>query len=74
MSASRNEFKYNHFKGELILWAVRWYCQLALFACSLTEYSAMDIISLYAHDRYNSKGKRLLTLRAILRQDRANSP
>jgi transposase-like protein len=25
-----NEFKYKHFEGEVILWAVRWYCQFAL--------------------------------------------
>src|SRR4029077_735698 len=31
MSASNdNQFKWKHFSREIILWAVRWYCQFAL--------------------------------------------
>ena len=28
--ASDNPFKWKHFSQEIILWAVRWYCQFAL--------------------------------------------
>ncbi len=30
MAKTQNEFKYKHFKGDVILWAVRWYCQFAI--------------------------------------------
>lgn len=30
MAKSCSEFKYKHFTGEVILWAVRWYCQFAI--------------------------------------------
>ena len=30
MAKVENEFKYKHFEGEVILWAVRWYCQFAI--------------------------------------------
>jgi transposase-like protein len=30
MAKSKSAFKYKHFTGEVILWAVRWYCQFAI--------------------------------------------
>ena len=27
-----NDFKGRHFEGEIVLWAVRWYCQRNRFA------------------------------------------
>ena len=30
MSKLKNEFKNKHFTGEIIFWAIRWYCQFAI--------------------------------------------
>jgi transposase-like protein len=27
------EFKWRHFAGEVILWAVRWYCKYGISVC-----------------------------------------
>jgi len=31
------EFKWRHFKGEIILWAVRWYCKYGISYRDLEE-------------------------------------
>jgi transposase-like protein len=30
MAKQQTEFKHKHFTGDVILWAVRWYCQFAI--------------------------------------------
>jgi IS6 family transposase len=30
LSQTAKEFKYTQFEGEVILWAMRWYCQSAI--------------------------------------------
>ena len=37
-------FKWNQFKGEIILWLIRWYCRYALSYAdySLTEFFKAD--------------------------------
>jgi hypothetical protein len=32
-----NHFKWRHFKGEIILWAVRWYCKYGISYRELEE-------------------------------------
>jgi transposase-like protein len=32
-----NDFKWRHFQGEIILWAVRWYCKYGISYRELEE-------------------------------------
>ena len=32
-----NDFKRRHFEGEVVLWAVRWYCRYAVSYRDLTQ-------------------------------------
>ena len=43
-----SEFKGRHFRGEIVLWAVRWYCRYAVsYAYAAT---ALDIAMREGHD------------------------
>jgi IS6 family transposase len=37
MEATMSEFKWRHFEGEIVLWAVRWYCRCGIRYRGLEE-------------------------------------
>src|SRR3546814_6972269 len=39
------DFKWRHFQGDVILWAVRWYCRYPISYCDLEEMLAERGIS-----------------------------
>jgi len=38
-----SEFKWRHFEGEIILWAVRWYCRYGISNRDLEQMALVQI-------------------------------
>ncbi|HCF3302446.1 TPA: IS6 family transposase, partial [Pseudomonas aeruginosa] len=34
------DFKWRHFQGDVILWAVRWYCRYPRHCCKVSDEAA----------------------------------
>lgn len=59
-----NNFKGRHFQGEVILWAVRWYCRYGISYRKVEEMLAERGV---AHRSRGTDGKPLVTTQYIFR-------
>ena len=45
-----SEFKWRHFEGEIVLWAVRWYCRYGISYRDLEQMMASAAWASTTHD------------------------